>query len=280
MQYNFALAALSTLAIQPCAFPSGGQQDAASFGKYAVHARYNSGFHLDLPSTLMQICHKYNISVPEDVAHAAAASHQRRQLRRRDELQERTNLKHTDVAAIPHYYDAEYLCDVEIGTPPQHFNLNFDSGSSDLWVYGPEMSADKMHGQAQYSPNSSTSASKLEDEYWFAGYIDGGYVGGDVYKDRAAVGGLAVEAQGVQVAKLAFEEITQDAEMDGILGLGFEKLNFARPTRQKTWFANIVPELEEPVFTVDFRHREGKLYLFFCFFCLCCQLLLTCWISW
>jgi aspergillopepsin I len=262
MQYLFALAAISNLAIQPFAFPSGDRQEDRTFGKYDVHARYNDRFRLDLPSTLLQVCHKYNISVPQDVANAAAASHQR-QRRRRDELLKRTDLKHTEVAAIPHYYDAEYLCDVEIGTPPQHFNLNFDTGSSDLWVYGTSMPAEQMHGQARYNPNSSPSASKLDGEYWFAGYIDGGYVGGDVYMDKATVGGLEVEAQGVQVANLAFEEITQDGEMDGILGLAFDKLNFARPNRLRTWFANVVPQLEEPVFTVDFRHREGRFLLFF-----------------
>lgn len=31
-------------------------------------------------------------------------------------------------------YDLQYLCPVTVGTPGKVFNLNFDTGSADLWV--------------------------------------------------------------------------------------------------------------------------------------------------
>ena len=39
-----------------------------------------------------------------------------------------------DVPAEDSQNDSEYLCQVEIGTPPKTFTLDFDTGSADLWV--------------------------------------------------------------------------------------------------------------------------------------------------
>ncbi len=240
-----------------------GNGEAAANG-YLVHAKYNENHRLNLPSALFKICQKYNISVPQEVSQALAASKhlQPRVIGRRAGSSTSggppQQNEQADVPAVPHYDDAEYLCEVEIGSPPQRFNLNFDTGSSDLWVYGPDMPPAQMHGQARYRPGRSSTAEEMGGETWLAGYIDGGYVGGGVYRDSVAVGGLAVSGQGVQVAEVADRGITVDGAMDGILGLGFDGLNFARPTRLKTWFSSVASRLREPVFTVDFRHREGE----------------------
>lgn len=46
-----------------------------------------------------------------------------------------TTAQSGEVTAEDQQNDSMYLCEVEVGTPPQKVVLDFDTGSSDLWVW-------------------------------------------------------------------------------------------------------------------------------------------------
>ena len=78
---------------------------------------------------------KYNAQVPTNVAAAAAAVS-------------------GTVAANPEQYDAEYLCPVTVGG--NTLNLNFDTGSADLWVFSDKLPSSERGQHGIYKTSSGT----------------------------------------------------------------------------------------------------------------------------
>ncbi|OAR00818.1 hypothetical protein LLEC1_04837 [Akanthomyces lecanii] len=235
---------------------------AVSETTFSLSAMPNNSTRINLVTTYARIYHKYNRSLPE--ALSSALQHQQGALAARGGGE-----AGTAIAYPSSINDGEYLIDVDVGTPPKRFRLNLDTGSSDVWVYGSAIPKSFLKGQAQYEPSQSSTSRLVPFAVWLAGYIDFSFVGGIVYKDTVSVvaaegkgGGLTVQTQGLQVAALVARSIVQDAGMDGILGLGFDKLNFVFPTKQKTWFSNVKERLSAPLFTVDFQHRKQGKYTF------------------
>lgn len=154
-------------------------------------------------------------------------------------------------------YDDAYITPVSIGTPAQVLNLDFDTGSSDLWVFSTLLASSSVKGQTVYNPSKSTTASKVSGGTWSISYGDGSSSSGVIYKDKVTIGGLTVASQGVEAASTVSSSFSDDPNIDGLVGLGFDSLNSASPA-QKTWFTNVKPQLTSPVFTADLKHTAGK----------------------
>jgi len=88
-------------------------------------------------------------------------------------------------------------------------------------------------------------------------YGDGSSASGVVGTDTVSVGSATVSNQAVEVATQVSSEFLSDPDSDGLLGLGFSNVNSVQPTQQKTFFDNIMPQLEDPVFTV-YLNISGK----------------------
>lgn len=158
----------------------------------------------------------------------------------------------------PEDQDEAWLTPVQIGTPAQTLNLDFDSGSSDLWVFSTSTPASSSRGHTTYAPGKSSSA-KLKSGYsWSISYGDGSSSSGTVYNDKVTVGGVSYASQAVEAASKVSTEFAQETNLDGLLGLAFSTINSVRPTAQKTFFDNIKSTLDQPLWTVDLKHSARK----------------------
>jgi hypothetical protein len=98
--------------------------------------------------------------------------------------------------------DSMYLCPVTIGVAPNAItvNLDFDTGSSDLWgisltllyqglkriVFSSELpKREQTKGHTIYNPAKSPTAEQMSGATWNIGYGDGSSASGNVYTVRA-----------------------------------------------------------------------------------------------
>ncbi|MCJ1367510.1 hypothetical protein MMC16_006643 [Acarospora aff. strigata] len=197
------------------------------------------------PLALRRAFKKYGWSVPPSVAKAAAQA---------------GGGQTGEVPAQGERNDAEYLSPVNIGG--QTLMLNFDTGSSDLWVFSNQLPLASTQGHTAYNPSRSSSFSQLSGQTWSITYGDGSGARGVVGTDTVNVGGATVTRQAVELATAVSRSFVQDVNSDGLLGLAFSKINTVRPTQQKTFFDNIKADLALPVFTADLKRAETGSYEF------------------
>ncbi|KAG5942638.1 hypothetical protein E4U53_007209 [Claviceps sorghi] len=240
-----SLVAVSSLvAAAPGAAPAPGKG-----AGFSVPAVINPKARVSGAEALAKIHAKYNKPMPDYLT--AAVRRQQGLARGRG-----------SVKNVPVTFDNFYLAPVEIGTPPQKLLLNFDTGSSDLWVFSNDTNPEQVLGQTLYYANRSSTAKLIPGQNWTVLYADFSLSAGIVYSDVVSIGGVRVPNQAVESAQTVSFQFSSQNVSSGLVGLGFDSLNQVEPTKQKTWFENAIPLLELPLFTVNFFHKAAGTFNF------------------
>jgi hypothetical protein len=152
----------------------------------------------------------------------------------------------TEVTAEDQQNDSEYTCPVTIGTPGQTFNLDFDTGSADLWMFSTELlphstlsKVEKSH--TVYNPKSSSTYQAVSGSTWKISYGDGSSASGNVATDNVTIGSLVIPNQTIELAKTVSTAFAGGIS-DGLLGLAFSSINTVTPTQAVTPVENMIAQ--------------------------------------
>ncbi|TFY81195.1 hypothetical protein EWM64_g2816 [Hericium alpestre] len=111
---------------------------------------------------------------------------------------------------------------ISVGTPVGA--LDFDTGSSDLFLPGPSCS-ENCEGHTTYNPSSSSTSKSLGKSFSLS-YGDGSTVSGTQYTDTVAIAGLTATGQTLGAAKTFSTGFSSDQfPADGLLGMAFKSLS-------------------------------------------------------
>lgn len=147
------------------------------------------------------------------------------------------------------YQNAEFYAEVSVGTPPQTFEVIYDTGSSNFWVPSPKCSG--CWGKPEY--DSSKSSTYKEDGRVFKIQYGSGPVSGVFSNDVATLGNF-------QVSNVTFAEVDDVSglgmaymmgKFDGIVGLGFQSISVD----------NIPPVFQQLVDSKQLRSNVFAFYL-------------------
>ena len=155
---------------------------------------------------------------------------------------------------------------VTVGTPGVTVHLDFDTGSSDLWIWSSELANASRYRQSHriYDPRKSSTAEHASGT-WNISYGDGSSASGDVWTDVVTVAGVTIPNQAVEAAKELSESFLQDGGDDGLLGLAWPSINTVSPESVKTPVENMIEQnlISAPLFTVKLGHgKETSFYSF------------------
>ncbi|MCJ1404506.1 hypothetical protein MMC11_007732 [Xylographa trunciseda] len=164
----------------------------------------------------------------------------RKEVRRDPTHLNRLARRQNSIAATIENADLLYLINVTIGTPPQSFGLQLDTGSSDIWV--PASTADVCRQNSQgcklfgsFNPKSSSTFVDVAPGQFQISYVDNSGVTGDYINDTFAIGKTSIKQQTMGLA-------AQSNRALGIMGIGFDSGESIASSG--TEYANVIAQMK------------------------------------
>ena len=121
------------------------------------------------------------------------------------------------------------------------------------WVLSSRLPASQKQDRTVFEVDNSTTFEEVQDGTFSISYGDSSRASGLLGKDTVSIGGVEFKEQTFGLATQASDVFIDDTASNGLVGLGFSSLNTFKPGPQKTFFENVAPTLDEPLFTARLR---------------------------
>jgi cathepsin D len=141
-----------------------------------------------------------------------------------------------------------YSGEISIGTPPQSFRVDFDTGSSDLWVPSTkcDASCDAFPSWRKYNESASSSSQSVPQSSFQVQYASGGDVTGDAVQDILRLSDT-VSVEQIFGQATSLRNWTTCATEEGIFGMGSSLLS---SHKHPSPISNLQHVLRDPLFSL------------------------------
>ncbi|KAI0205761.1 aspartic peptidase domain-containing protein [Astrocystis sublimbata] len=206
------------------------------------------------PSEVLRTLKKFNLEIPEGLQEVVDNHHVKTAI-----LAAAAN-NGSGIGNVPSESkdgDLLWLAPISIGNPPQELHVDLDTGSTDSWFFTTETEPSEVNGQKLWNPNKSITAELISGCSWSVIYGDWSTSSGSCYTDTLHLGNMSIPKMTIESAKSVSDMFTSTSYMSGLVGLGWPDLKQTVPP-QKSLIEFLPEVLDQPLFTVDFRHNSSE----------------------
>lgn len=135
-----------------------------------------------------------------------------------------------------------YLINMTLGTPPQPFSVQLDTGSSDIWIPSVDSNVcldapDACQVLGQYDSSLSSTYAEVDRDGFEISYEDNSAVAGDYINETLAIGNIVIK-------KLTMGLALQATRPFGIMGVGYDADESIAATDPKLIYPNVVAQMK------------------------------------